>query len=404
MRVGILGGTFDPVHDAHVYIATKAAEEMALDRVLFIPTGHPPHKLCPFAGREERLEMLRLAIGFDKRFEISDIEVHRSGTTYTIETLLALQESYGKNGENAEFFYIIGSDTLAVLDKWRRFGEIAELCEFVVLKRPGEDGTIGEDIERLSQYGAKITVLEIDAPDISSTDIRIRAVRGESLSSLVADEVGEYIQKKAIYRYALLRDEIDGWLKNNLSQKRYAHILGVEHMSVELAERHGADVMKASLAALLHDCAKEFPIEKLAEYARRDGSELDEFLLNNAGLLHSFAGAAFAKEKFGVEDEEMLSAVRKHTMGSKQMSLLDKIIFLADCIEPGRNDEWMDEARKLAQDDINAACVEAVVRTTASVMEYRYPLHPQNIETYNDLLTNMRRNANGEERKEPERQ
>ncbi|MGI5899174.1 MAG: nicotinate-nucleotide adenylyltransferase [Christensenellales bacterium] len=397
MKIGILGGTFDPVHNAHLEIAIKAAASENLDKVLLIPTGHPPHKLCPLASRRERVDMLSLAVEGERRLEVSDVEIKRPGTTYTVDTLGQLRDEFP---HGTQFFYIIGTDTLSVLDKWRSFSEIAGMCGFIVLRRPGdeESGKIAKDMRRLSAMGASFREMEFEPRDISSTDIRERSAAGKSIESLVPKAVEEYIRAKSgkgLYKSALLRAEIDGWLKENLSRRRYLHTLAVEHAAVDLAERHGESAVDVSFAALLHDCAKEFPAEKILEYAGRGGAEPDEIALLSPQLLHGHAAAFFAKERFGVEDEKILDAVKNHTMGRPGMSLFEKIIYLADYIDPGRGHEWVDELRKMAYDDIEMACEKATALTIAHVVNIGEPLHPQTVLTYNSLLIINRRKVNG---------
>jgi nicotinate-nucleotide adenylyltransferase len=394
MKIGILGGTFDPVHRAHLDIAAEAATSENLDRVLLIPTGHPPHKLCPLASRRERVDMLSLALEGERRFEVSEVEIKRPGTTYTVETLQELREKFPRG---TQFFYIIGTDTLAVLDKWRRFPDIAGMCSFIVLRRPGdsEDEMIAADIERLSAMGASFREMEFEARDISSTDIRERAARGESLKGLVPGAVEEYIRVNGLYKSAMLRGEIDRWLKENISPKRYLHTLGVEHAAADLAERHGENAVDASFAALIHDSAKEFSNELILEYARKDGIEPDEIMLLSPQLLHGHAASAFAKERFGIDDEKILAAVRNHTMGRPGMSLFEKIIYLADYIALGRDHKWVDELREMAYDDIGRPCEKATALTIAHVLSEREPLHPQTVLTYNSLLISNRRRMNG---------
>ncbi len=394
MKIGILGGTFDPVHRAHLDIATAAAVSENLDKVLLIPTGHPPHKLCPLASRRERVDMLRLAVEGEPRFELSEVEIKRPGTTYTVETLQQLREKFPRG---TQFFYIIGTDTLAVLDKWRRFPDIAGMCSFIVLRRPGdsEDKMIAHDIERLSAMGASFREMEFEAMDISSTDIRERAARGESIKGLVPGVVEGYIRENGLYEGAILRGVVDLWLKENVSQQRYLHIMGVEHAAVNLAERHGESAVDASFAALLHDCAKEFQEESILEYARKGGMEPDDIMLLSPQLLHGHAAAVFSKEYFGVGDEKVLAAVRNHTMGRPNMSLFEKIIYLADYIDPGRRHKWVDELQEMAYDDIDKACEKATALTIAHVIKQGEPLHPQTVLTYNSLLISNRRRMNG---------
>ncbi len=382
MKIAILGGTFDPIHNGHLHIAKLAADAFAIDKVLFIPTGHPPHKACPFANGRHRLHMTQLAIESDPRFAVSDLEVFRDGTTYTIDTLRALHEDF----HQVHWHYIIGADTLAVLDSWREFDQVCKMCSFIVALRPGNKiREVELNIARLMKYGADIHVLDAFGPDISSTTIRSRAAQGESLAGMVPEKVADYIDQYHFYQNALLRDAILNWLRQNLSLKRYRHVLGVEHSAVSLAMRYGADENQASLAALLHDCAKEFDFQTLCDLVKRAGLDDPDFAFA-PHLMHAPAGSIFAREQFGVTDEAILHAICVHTLGCDQMSLLDKILFLADVIEPSRCFEGVEKLREAAFHNLNQSCLMAARGTMIETLRQNSFLHPQTLRTYNHLL------------------
>lgn len=388
MKIAILGGTFDPIHNGHLHIAKLAADAFDIDRVFFIPTGHPPHKACPFAGGRHRLHMACLAAQTDPRFSVNDLEVFRDGTTYTIDTMRALHLEY----RNVQWYYIIGADTLAVLDSWKDFDQVCKMCSFIVALRPGNSiREVEQSIARLIKFGADITVLDAFGPDISSTTIRERAAKGESLSEFLPEKVERYIEQHQFYQNVLLRETVLSWLQKNLSVKRYRHILGVEHSAVSLALRYGADENQASLAALLHDCTKEFDHHQQLDLIKQAGLE-DPYFAFAPHLMHAASGAAFAEQHFGVKDSKILHAIASHTLGCDNMSLLDKILFLADSIEPGRKFDGVELLRKTAYENLDRSCILAIEGTVKHALAQRQFLHPQTIHTYNHLL-----NPNGEE-------
>ena len=386
MKTGIMGGTFDPVHIGHIEMSLIAKRELELDRVLFIPTGHPPHKPCPFADGAQRIKMLKLALSAYPDFEISDIEVDRSGTTYTIDTLTELKKQY----PNDEFTYIIGGDTLFAAEKWVRFSDVCALCNFVVVPRPGIDlADLLREAKRLEQkYSMRVHVSKVFAPDVSSTELRYRASKNEDLSKYMPKAVEAYIKEHGFYHIAPLRDSISAFLKNTLSPKRYRHSVGTEHASVELAQHYGADRLKASLAGLAHDCAKELSKVDAPELAKKHGVELDPILYSNPSLLHGENGAIIAEKELGISDPEILDAIRTHTSGdgSRDMTLLQKIVFLADYIEPTRDFPGVDDLRNIAYNDIDKACLEAVKGTMREILSRNALLHPRSVLFYNHLI------------------
>lgn len=190
MRLGIFGGTFNPIHLGHLLIAEDAAEAFHLDRVVFVPSATPPHKrprvLAPAA---QRMRMVKFAIQGNNRFTCSDIEVRRGGPSYSVETLRHLRGAMPR----AEFFFLIGSDSLRELHKWKEAPELVKLCEFICVTRPGER------VGRTRLRGARIHKLTGHPADVSSTDIRNRAARGATIRYLVPDAVRRYIERHRLY-------------------------------------------------------------------------------------------------------------------------------------------------------------------------------------------------------------
>jgi nicotinate-nucleotide adenylyltransferase len=196
-RLGILGGTFDPIHLGHLHMAEAILEKMELEQIIFIPAFVPPHKLgMDFAPAADRYAMTELAVRANPCFSVSDIELKRSGVSYTIDTLRELRRLY----DGDELYFIIGADSVAQLHTWHSIGEMLELTTFVAAGRPGYEGVMDEVARNLGER-ARESVILLDTPeyDISSTDIRSRLRRGASLRGLVPQAVEEYIRKQGLY-------------------------------------------------------------------------------------------------------------------------------------------------------------------------------------------------------------
>ena len=188
MRIGILGGTFDPVHNGHIYLAKKVCQELKLSKIIFIPTYIPPHKKgIKVTQAGHRYNMLKLAISGNKKFKISDMEIKRKGRSYSVETLRRLRRRYGAR---AEFFFITGSDSLKELDRWKNLPEILRLSRFVVVQRPGF---------KAKNHPGDFIYLKINAKNISSTDIRNRIKAGKPLNCLAPGSVEAYINEYNLY-------------------------------------------------------------------------------------------------------------------------------------------------------------------------------------------------------------
>ena len=197
-RVGLMGGSFDPIHLGHIAIAGEARDALQLSHVLFLPSGRPPHKAHLGASPAQRLEMTRLAVEPLPWAQASDVEGCRQGTIYTVATLQILSSQHPE----AAFYYIIGADTLLDLPNWRNTQKVCTLCRFICLHRPGvADEAIGTALEDLrSRYGAQVHLVPASGPDISSTEIRRRVARGQSTEGLLPGAVRAYIDRENLYR------------------------------------------------------------------------------------------------------------------------------------------------------------------------------------------------------------
>ncbi|MBI1870263.1 MAG: nicotinate-nucleotide adenylyltransferase [Chlamydiae bacterium] len=200
MRIGLFGGTFDPIHMGHLVLAEQVREEMRLDKIIFIPSAHPPHKkneTLSLASR--RLKMVELAIQGNSGFEVSRIELDRKAPSYSLDTVKAFKKKYPKDS----LFFILGSDSLFGMYHWYRVEELIQLCHFVIVPRPGFSL---EDVKNvslhLSQRGfKKVTRYFVRMPEIgiSSTEVRKKVAGGLSVRYLVPEKVFKFIQRKKLY-------------------------------------------------------------------------------------------------------------------------------------------------------------------------------------------------------------
>lgn len=373
MRIGIMGGTLDPVHNGHIQVAEAAMQLMKLDSVLLLPAGDPPHKLHP-TPKQDRLNMARIAAANVHGLHASDLEIARSGTTYTVDTLRDLTFTQ----PDTQWFYLIGADTLDVLDSWRSFSEIAGMCSFAVIGRADEPASLQRVRELEQRYSARFEILPFHGPDISSTQIRSRVAKGEGIADLVPEGVEGYIREHGLYLANRSREEIEAELKASLKPARYQHTLGVAQTALRLAPRFGVDPRRAELAGLLHDCAKSMPLEEMRALVQGRVPDVDDEELETASVLHAPAGAVWAAEHFGVQDVHILSAIRKHTLGDARMDAMEALIYTADFIEPNRTPfPGLQEARALAEEDIFAAMYRCAELTGRHLAQQGRESHPR---------------------------
>lgn len=196
-RIGLMGGSFNPIHLAHVNMARAALSGGYVDEVLFLPTGNPPHKHAGLEDKEDRYAMTCLAIEGQEHMRVSRVEIDREGTIYTVDTLGILRERM----PGCAFYYLIGADTVFQLSTWKRIDELIGMCTFLVCMRPGEGSA--ETLAAAQQWrerGATILFMDAEPIEISSTEVRERLARGQSADDLLPPAVAEYIRAHGLYR------------------------------------------------------------------------------------------------------------------------------------------------------------------------------------------------------------
>lgn len=344
-KIAVFGGSFHPIHNGHLALASHALDTLSLDRVLFVVDRVPPHKtLAAGATDEQRVDMLTLATMNERRFTVETLELLREGKSYTVDTLKELHA----REPHASFFFLMGSDMLLSFPSWRAPEEIAKLATLVCTVRQGQSGGEAEAAEDLrKRYGANVVLLSEVSP-LSSTGVRERIRSAQPITALVPPAVEHYIYLHGCYFPSAFVPMYER-LHRELTPHRMEHTAYVLQTAIELAARFDADPEKARLAALLHDCAKSFDHERLLPYSDTQPPILQ--------ILHAPAGADYARDAYGVNDEEVLRAIRLHTTGDADMTVLDKVVYLADMIEPSRsyegvetirNAETLDEMMRLA--------------------------------------------------------
>ncbi len=199
MKIGIMGGTFNPPHFGHLLAAEAAREGLGLQKVLFIPTGNPPHKNDnELAEAVDRFHMVELAVSSNPWFEAIRIEINRKGNTYSVDTLNELKKVYGND---VSLYYIVGADIVNELTTWKNYETVFSLCEFIAVTRPGFDiHSLSEPIRQfISDDLLKLRIMKIPMLEISSSDIRERLGEGRSIRYLTPDDVEKYIAENRLY-------------------------------------------------------------------------------------------------------------------------------------------------------------------------------------------------------------
>ena len=394
MKIGIYGGTFNPPHLGHLTAARAVFELLNLDQLLLVPAGMPPHKELPAGSPtpEQRLEMTRLAgeqLGLGDRVRTLDIEVYRQGKSFTADTLAQLKAQHPED----ELWLLMGTDMFLTLQAWHEPGKILSLAGIAAFGRTEEDTEelFSAQREYLYQTYPQARLFTLTIPgviDVSSTELREKLAKGEG-ASLLAPAVYGYILREGLYNTGadlkhLSLSQLRPVARSYLKHKRIPHVLGTEQEAIRLAERYGADVEKARRAALLHDCTKKLDMEEQLALCRRYGIQLDELEQKALKLLHSKTGAAIARDVFGVDDD-IYSAIWYHTTGHANMTKLEKIIYLADYIEPSRDFPGVDKLRKVCYEDLDRGLLMGLEMTIEEMTSMGNPVHHATIEARDAL-------------------
>jgi nicotinate-nucleotide adenylyltransferase len=333
MKICIYSGTFNPVHQAHIKVIEGILEEFDYDKIIIIPNNIPPHKNAEdIASAQDRLEMLRLA--FDNpKIEISDIEISRGGKSYSYDTVRAIKEQYGIEDKIS---FLIGTDALMGLRSWYNFEEFTKEVDFLVVQRQN-DYNVMQILLNLNIEGLTCIFAKVPYIDISSSEIRTLVKQGENVHHLTHQNVNEYIKEQKLYQTYTF-DEIIEILKKEFNS-HIEHSVAVAEFGANLAWMYETDSTKARIAGILHDCVKYLGKEKIVEMVKEYNVEVFDHEMNAPRTLHGPLGAYIAKTRFRIEDEDILNAIRFHTIGRENMSLLEKIIFISDKIEPVTREE-----------------------------------------------------------------
>ena len=376
-RIGIYGGAFNPPHTGHIRAAEYAVQALQLDRLLLIPSCTSPHKPLPAGSPvpEQRLEMTKLWAG--EKMEVCDIELSRGGTSYTYQTVEQLKERYPQD----ELVLFMGTDMFLSFHTWKEPERILNCVSLAVFYRgeKGERDTIAARQQEYEAQGHTVYLVENPVTDISSTQLR-RMLVFECAAPFMDERVLTYIDENGLYgtkkNYKNLpMEELEQVVVNLLNPNRVNHVLGCRDTAAELAKVWGADVTDAARAGLLHDITKALDGPLQLTLCREYGKVLDEFSENNPKTLHALTGSLVAERIFG-ENMAVVKAIESHTTGKPAMNTLEKIIYVADYMEPNRDFPGVEELRRLAYTDLDGALKLGLEMTLAMLRQQKRQISP----------------------------
>lgn len=375
-KVAIFGGTFNPVHNQHIALARQAIKELELDELVVMPTFISPHKSASPAPAEDRLNMLRLAFKNDPKITVSDYEIQKGGKSYTYQTVEHFSQDKG-----VKLFFIVGADMLENFKTWRYPQRILDACDLVAFGR--KDCSVDYEKERQyfkQTFGKEFIKLSYTGEIQSSTQIRVYNSLGLDITDMTALEVCEYIKQNGLYS----GDKYTDFIKKSLPEKRRVHTAEVVLSALSKASECGLDADKVRTAALLHDCAKYI-----------DHTTVKDFTIDKdvpPPVIHAFLGAFVAQNILGIDDQEIIDAIRYHTSGKANMTTLAKLIFVADMVEKGRNYEGVDTLREYFKGDLDRCFAKCVEEEMIHLINKKTPIYGETLNAFDFYVKNKGEN------------
>jgi len=345
VKLGIFGGSFNPVHCGHFFLADAAISKLKLDRVVMIPAFRSPFKLDAEnmeGSANDRLDMLAAAVAGDSRVAIDDCEIRREGISYTVDTIKDIIDRYLPSAKPA---LIIGDDLAADFPKWRDSKKILELADIVIVRRITPASGNSQAV-----YPFAHTLLDNEIMDISSQAVREKIKTGQDWRSLVPAGARAIIEDRRLYgcngggQYdddedcsmeVILRVEEEA--RRVLTIERFLHSRNTALLARDLCLRFGVNPKAGYLAGIAHDLAKQMEPKLLMKLVKDDGLPITDIEKGKPNLLHGRAAAVLLKERFCIHNKDVLEAVTFHTSGKENMCALTKTVYIADKIEVSRN-------------------------------------------------------------------
>ena len=388
MKYALFGGTFDPVHSAHIELCVACQRKLQLDTIFLMPTAQPPHKLkTEFASADHRLAMCRLVAKDYPWLTVSDKEITRGGASFTYDTLKDLQATY----PNDEWYLLMGADMFCTLQTWFQFLEMTKMVTFCTVPRnnfPMEE--LNTYAQELKKVGAKVEVIEEPISPYSSTEVRQYIQENNPVwKTMVPPAIAHYIENHFLYTgttpFASPNEQYIEIIKRRLTPYRFEHSLAVAKEAKRLALKYGADADKAYTAGLLHDILKDASQEDKLQIAADLKVSLTPLEKDSPKLWHSILGAAFIEKILGVADKDIVNAVRYHTTARAHMSLLEKVIYVADFTAEGRDYPDVGEMRRQSNISLESGMQYALNYTINDLVKKGRTVHPDTFDAYKEV-------------------
>lgn len=310
-RIGLFGGSFDPIHKGHIEIALNALKQLHLDEVQLIPTRNNPWKDENWTSIENRLQMMNLALKNTQNITINTIEIdmHCDDKNFTIDTLKLLK----KHHPNVQYYYIMGMDQVVLFDKWKNAQEISEMVQLVAFQRGGYT-CLQDNIDKYH-----FIVLNNVPIYASSSEVR------QGHIEMLDPQVLRYITQEGLY--------LEGLISSRMKEKRWKHTCSVAKLAKSIAQANGLNEKQAYIAGMFHDVAKEMDYEKSLAIMKE---HFPQYVDKPVAIWHQWVSRYVSENEFLIDDEVILNAIEHHTTADIHISPIGKCVYVADKLDPLR--------------------------------------------------------------------
>lgn len=387
-RLGVFGGSFNPIHEGHISFLQQVKSQLNLDKIILLVCKNAAHKNVNLASLHDRVKMCEAATFGVQNVVVSDLEFEIDKNGRSVQTLQKIKSQH----PNDELFLIVGPDSFLKINTWQKFSLILSLAKIVSGYSGADDFA---EMEKLAlRFNFKPVLLKINLKPFHSVKVRIRLAQGLDCKAYLNSDVYNFILKNKIYSNNganVLISECENACKNMVSKTRFVHCSLVSKMAVQLAKAYGENVYDARIAGLLHDIVKEQSPEFLAKILKSDNSfRLDEWTKLNHKLWHAAAGAIYCKNVLGLEKAQVLSAIACHTTGKKNMTTLEKIVYVSDNVSLDRKSLNAKIERRMAFKNLDKTLLFHLKNHFQVCCKKNLVLLSDSIECYNQLISKLR--------------
>lgn len=378
-KIGVFLSTFNPIHNEHIFVANKLKSKYNLDKILLVPSNVTLNKIDELPPIKIRRDMCKLACD-----DYDDIAVYDIHSKIDLSCVFSILHELKIEFCDDDLYLIVESNLFLSFDLFNKYEKIFDIASILpVVFSKYEYKLMKKKAEKLQKA---VIINMFEKEHMSSECIRIKYAQGSKCSSYLNHKVDQYILENNVYcGDDCLFKECFGASRSRLSSKRFNHCKMVAKAAKDLAKLYNEDENKSEIAGILHDIVKEKDQKYLLDIIEDCDVKLSEVEKNSPQIWHSIAGALYCEKYLGIEDRDIINAIKYHTTGNRDMTTFEKIIYMADCISDDRKHEDVEIERKLVKKDLDSALLFQLKKCITLLCEREVLIHPKTLECYNQI-------------------